>query len=92
MLIHGGQLDRRMWDAQFEVFAKEHRVIRYDILVIGGERDVSDIHKIVAKLASEIPGAHKAILPGAGHLVPMEKSDGFNRLVHQFIAGHRRTQ
>ena len=30
IMIHGGFIDRRMWDAQFEVFAKHFRVIRYD--------------------------------------------------------------
>jgi pimeloyl-ACP methyl ester carboxylesterase/threonine/homoserine/homoserine lactone efflux protein len=31
VLIHGGLMDRRMWDDQFEVFAKEYKVLRYDI-------------------------------------------------------------
>jgi pimeloyl-ACP methyl ester carboxylesterase len=31
VLIHGGLMDRRMWDGQFELFAKKYRVIRYDI-------------------------------------------------------------
>jgi len=30
IMIHGGMIDRRMWDEQFEVFAKYFRVIRYD--------------------------------------------------------------
>ena len=30
VMIHGGLLDRRMWDEQFPVFAERHRVIRYD--------------------------------------------------------------
>lgn len=30
VMIHGGLLDRRMWDDQFAVFAKSQRVIRYD--------------------------------------------------------------
>lgn len=30
ILIHGGFGDRRMWDDQFNAFAKEFRVIRYD--------------------------------------------------------------
>jgi 3-oxoadipate enol-lactonase len=30
VMIHGGLLDRRMWDGQFVVFAEKHRVIRYD--------------------------------------------------------------
>ena len=35
VLIHGGQMDRRMWDFQFEVLAQQYRVIRYDIRGFG---------------------------------------------------------
>ena len=31
VLLHGGLLDRRMWDGQFAFFAKTHRVVRYDM-------------------------------------------------------------
>lgn len=31
VLIHGGGMDRRMWDDQFEVFAEHFKVIRYDL-------------------------------------------------------------
>jgi len=30
VLIHGFALDARYWDVQFEAFARQHRVIRYD--------------------------------------------------------------
>jgi 3-oxoadipate enol-lactonase len=30
VLLHGGNLDRRMWDDQFLSFAQSHRVLRYD--------------------------------------------------------------
>ena len=30
VLLHGGWLDLRQWDDQFEAFAREHQVIRYD--------------------------------------------------------------
>ena len=32
VLIHGITLDRRMWDAQFDHFATDYRVIRYDVV------------------------------------------------------------
>jgi pimeloyl-ACP methyl ester carboxylesterase len=35
ILIHGGFLDRRMWDGQFETFAQDYRVIRYDVRAHG---------------------------------------------------------
>ena len=31
ILIHGGQLDRRMWDDQFAAFSTHYQVIRYDV-------------------------------------------------------------
>jgi pimeloyl-ACP methyl ester carboxylesterase len=30
VLIHGGLLDCRMWDDQFEILSRDHRVVRYD--------------------------------------------------------------
>lgn len=35
VMIHGGFLDRRMWDGQFENFARNHRAIRYDVRAHG---------------------------------------------------------
>ena len=30
IFLHGHSLDTRMWNAQFDVFAKEYRVVRFD--------------------------------------------------------------
>lgn len=35
ILIHGGNMDRRMWDEQFAAFAKTYKVIRYDVRGFG---------------------------------------------------------
>lgn len=35
MLIHGGYMDRRMWDDQFHAFAQHYRVMRYDVRGFG---------------------------------------------------------
>jgi len=35
VLLQGGQLDLRMWDAQFETFARHYRVLRYDVRGFG---------------------------------------------------------
>jgi pimeloyl-ACP methyl ester carboxylesterase len=35
VLLHGGYMDRRMWDDQFAVFAQQYQVIRYDIRGFG---------------------------------------------------------
>jgi 3-oxoadipate enol-lactonase len=31
VLIHGGQMDSRMWDEQFHLFSKTYRVVRFDV-------------------------------------------------------------
>jgi len=36
VLIHGGQLDSRMWDDQFTALSQHFRVIRYDVRGYGG--------------------------------------------------------
>lgn len=40
VMIHGGLLDRRMWDPQFEAFAAAYRVVRYDVRNHGSSRGV----------------------------------------------------
>jgi pimeloyl-ACP methyl ester carboxylesterase len=62
VLIHGGFLDRRMWDGQFETFARSHRVVRYDVRAHGLSRadsvsfsDHDDLRDLMAAL--DIPRA-----------------------------------
>jgi len=54
VLIHGGQLDCRMWDDQFAAFSREFRVIRYDVRGYGGSvrpdmpySDAEDLHALL---------------------------------------------
>ena len=35
VLLHSGGMNRRMWDNQFENFATDYRVIRYDMRAVG---------------------------------------------------------
>jgi pimeloyl-ACP methyl ester carboxylesterase len=66
VLIHGGQLDSRMWDDQFELFAKQFRVLRYDLRGYGGsprgDRLYSDAEDLSALL--DYVGMPKAHLVG----------------------------
>jgi pimeloyl-ACP methyl ester carboxylesterase len=54
VLIHGGQMDSRMWDDQFVVLAKQFTVIRYDVRGYGGsfqpDRLYSDADDLAALL------------------------------------------
>lgn len=58
VLIHGGYMDRRMWDAQFSVFAERYKVIRYDVRGFGKSElpptpytDRQDLHNLLTSLA-----------------------------------------
>ncbi len=52
VLIHGGQLDSRMWDEQFELFTKEFRVLRYDVRGYGGSGDLETPYSDAGDLAA----------------------------------------
>jgi pimeloyl-ACP methyl ester carboxylesterase len=55
-------------------------------LIIVGDRDVPDIMAIADTLEKNIAGAKKVVIPGSGHLVNLEKSEEFNRIVLDFLS------
>ncbi len=55
-------------------------------LVVVGDLDAPDIHRIADLLASGIPGARKATISGTAHAPSLERPDEFNRLVLDFLA------
>jgi pimeloyl-ACP methyl ester carboxylesterase len=57
-------------------------------LVIVGALDVPDVLESAERLATEIPGARKVVLPNVAHLPPMEAPAEFNRLVLDFLREH----
>jgi pimeloyl-ACP methyl ester carboxylesterase len=63
--------------------------IRVPTLLIRGDRDVPSITKIVDLLEKNVPGARKMIIPGAGHMVSVEKPAAFNSAVLEFLSKHR---
>jgi pimeloyl-ACP methyl ester carboxylesterase len=62
--------------------------IRVPTLLIRGDRDVPTITKIVETLEKNIQGAKKIIIPGAGHIVNVEKPREFNSAVLDFLSRH----
>ena len=60
VLIHGGYMDRRMWDDQFATFAQQYRVVRYDVRGFGKSElpqvpyaDRQDLRALLASLGIE---------------------------------------
>jgi len=63
VLLHGGAIDHRMWDAQFAALAEHHRVIRYDargqgltLSPYGAYRHAVDLLALLDAL--QLPRAH----------------------------------
>src|SRR4051794_24006905 len=51
VLIHGGQLDCRMWDDQFTAFSRHFGVIRYDVRGYGGSVQPDTLYSDAEDLA-----------------------------------------
>ena len=66
IMLHGGLLDRRMWDDQFDAFAEQYRVIRYDARGHGNSESVADTfaHHEDLRLLMEGLNVEKAVLMG----------------------------
>jgi 3-oxoadipate enol-lactonase len=55
------------------------------VLVVVGEEDKADFRAIALHLAKEIPGAELVTVPGAGHLVGLDRPDVLNELLLDFL-------
>jgi 3-oxoadipate enol-lactonase len=53
--------------------------------VVAGERDDAGAREIAERIAREVPGARKAVVPGASRFVNLERPEEFNRLVLDFL-------
>jgi 3-oxoadipate enol-lactonase len=62
--------------------------IRAPTLVITGDEDVDDIHRIADRLAREIRGSVRVTIPAAAHLPNLERPEEFDRIVLAFLREH----
>ena len=63
--------------------------LRVPTLVVIGGNDAENLKNIADTLATKIPGARKAIIPGASHHPPVETPPEFNRILLDFLASKR---
>jgi pimeloyl-ACP methyl ester carboxylesterase len=49
--------------------------------VVVGEHDMQDFHMAADALVEALPNAQKTVLPGAGHLAPLEQPQAFRELL-----------
>jgi 3-oxoadipate enol-lactonase len=62
--------------------------VKVPALVLTGDEDVADIHRIADRLAAGIPGAERATIAEAAHLPSLERPEDFDRIVLDFLARH----
>jgi pimeloyl-ACP methyl ester carboxylesterase len=89
VLIHGGYMDRRMWDDQFHAFAKQYRVIRYDVRGFGQSElpgvpyaDRQDLYSLLNHL-----GVEKTYLLGLslGGMIALDFTLDYPKMVDALI-------
>jgi pimeloyl-ACP methyl ester carboxylesterase len=62
------------------------REIAVPTLVAAGEADMPDFAWSARSLSDAIPGARHAVIPGAGHLAPLEAPEPFRGLLGELLA------
>ena len=62
--------------------------VKVPTLIVTGDEDVADIHRIADRLAAGIPGAERATIASAAHLPSLERPEEFDRIVLGFLAEH----
>jgi len=94
------EMQRRAFDVQLAVPDLEEHLLVEDVgarlgeirvptLLLVGEHDVPDMHRIAERILSEIPGARREIIEGTAHVPSMERPQEFDRLVLGFLSDGR---
>ncbi len=58
------------------------------VQIVVGQRDIPDIRAIAERLSREIGHARMVEIPNVGHMVNIEATEQFNRIVLDFISTH----
>lgn len=63
--------------------------IRVPTLLLVGEHDIPDVHAHAGAIQAGIWGSRRDVVPGAGHLVPLEEPVELVARIESFIGKHR---
>jgi pimeloyl-ACP methyl ester carboxylesterase len=74
---------RSMWAEPFDWSDLLERITAPVLVIVGDDDFISVSH--AEELACRVPNGQLAVIPGASHVVPMEKPDLFNRVVLDFL-------
>jgi 3-oxoadipate enol-lactonase len=72
-------------DADGAVLTSAARSVRVPTLVLCGTEDAATPPHAVRELAESIPGARYELVPGAGHLPPVEQPEAVARAIRSFL-------
>ena len=61
--------------------------IAVPVLVVSGAEDRMVPPEASKELHRAIPGSRMVLVPGAGHMLPMERAEEFNRVLGEFVRG-----
>lgn len=59
--------------------------VKVPALILVGASDIPDVHAHAGALEAGIQGSRRVVIPGAGHLIHLEKPDLFNETVLAFL-------
>ncbi len=59
--------------------------LRIPVLAVTGERDMPDFKLGAEQVGQHVPGGRSELLPGAGHLAPLEAPDAFRDVLLGFL-------
>jgi pimeloyl-ACP methyl ester carboxylesterase len=75
---------RTMWSEPFDWMAKVQRIVAPTLVILGDDDYISVAH--AEEFCRTVKNGQLAVVPGASHILPMEKPDLFNQLVLDFTA------
>ena len=75
----GDVLAAKEWNAQDRLAE-----ISAPTLVVRGEDELEELAKETDRLAEQIPGARRVVIPKAGHVLPLEQPEGLAQAVVAF--------
>jgi pimeloyl-ACP methyl ester carboxylesterase len=78
----------RMWREEPDIALSELAGVRTATLVMQGDDDIVKVEHSAA-LATTLPDAQLAVVPGTSHMAPLEKPDLVNRIILDFLSDHQ---
>ncbi|KAK3938158.1 alpha beta-hydrolase [Diplogelasinospora grovesii] len=90
-MLGGNRWAREAWPAyaMAEDVVELARRIVVPVVVLGGENDlVEPVERLRSEVVGNIGGAKMIVLPGAGHMVPLEKPAEVAREIKEFVDRH----